>query len=183
MYIFAFIIFRYDLARVRQAGFLLHRQGVHVSTQHDYRSRSIAQDTDYAVAADFSAVYADAAQAPFGTYSEVEGTTTSAVPAVCSTAQVVPLATPGVKNSGNPCPLAGANFCAFTEAGQPTCQFTVVTPATNQGGPFAFTGYRAIDVGSFDAWGRLSNGNKCDIQGAQVPPSFDSCTQPSINNR
>ena len=135
------------------------------------------------VAADISAVYADAAQAPFGTYSEVEGTTTSAVPAVCSTAQVVPLATPGVKNSGNPCPLAGANFCAFTEAGQPTCQFTVVTPATNQGGPFAFTGYRAIDVGSFDAWGRLSNGNKCDIQGAQVPPSFDSCTQPSINNR
>ena len=76
-----------------------------------------------------------------------------------------------------------ANFCAFTEAGQPTCQFTVVTPATNQGGPFAFTGYRAIDVGSFDAWGRLSNGNKCDIQGANVPPNFDSCTQPSINNR
>lgn len=127
-----------------------------------------------------SSVYASAAEAPFGTYSEVEGGVTNATQAVCSTSQVAPLATPGVKNAGNPCPLAGDSFCAFTLAGLPTCQFIQTTPATAGGGPFAFTGYKAIDVGSFDAWGRLSNGNICDIQGEAG--AFDCSNSTFIRN-
>src|SRR5262249_55396441 len=83
------------------------------------------------IATDISggAVYADATQAPDGTYTEIVGGFNTAFPAKCVT-------------SGDP---STATFCKR----------------------FSFTGYRSIRVTptlpSFDLFGRLNNGNVCNI--------------------
>jgi hypothetical protein len=110
---------------------------------------------------DISAVYADTVRAPAGTYTEIEGATANAQPAVCSTTEIVPVPSPGTPNPGNPCPL--------NDNGDG--QFRLITPAINGGGPFAFTGYRAVRVAGFDIFGRLSNGSRSQIQGSAL---FDS---------
>lgn len=107
-----------------------------------------------------SAVYADAALAPFGTFTEIEGGTRTAVDAVCSLTETVLLKNPPAKNAGNPCPL---DPDGFTVPGDPTTaqtQFRLVTPASPGGGPFSFTGYRAITAGPLDIFDRLNNGAK-----------------------
>jgi hypothetical protein len=109
------------------------------------------------------AVYASAVVAPGGTYTEVEGATSSAVPAVCSTTVVESLNAPNTPNSGNACPGAplGCDFGATVCTGQ----FQQTTPAIPGLGPFSFVAYRSITVPGFDVFGRVAGGNRCSIQG------------------
>jgi hypothetical protein len=116
-------------------------------------------------------VYASAVDAPDGTYTEVEGGSQSAVPAVCSTTVVEPLVTPDTANSGNPCPGAPLG-CTFGLGGGCTGQFQQTTPAVPASGPFSFVAYRAITVPGFDVFGRTANGSLCHIRGSAV----DTCT-------
>jgi len=120
---------------------------------------------------DIDAVYASAVEAPDGTYTEVEGSTQSAVPAVCSTTVVEPLTNPVAPNAGNVCPGAPLG-CAF--GGTPLCtgQFQQTTPAIPGGGPFSFVAYRAITVPGFDVFGRVPGMSVCHIRG----DAFNSCT-------
>jgi hypothetical protein len=112
----------------------------------------------------FSNVYADAVLAPFGTYTEVEGSGTVTVsPAVCDAATSEPLLNPPAANPGNSCPLIGT---------PPTHQQRQIAPAVTEARTFAFTGYRAIDYGGVDIWGRLNNGWRCDL-------APGTCTTPS----
>jgi hypothetical protein len=73
-------------------------------------------------------VYASAVDAPGGTYTEVEGSTSTAVPAVCSTTVVESLTTPNTPNSGNSCPGAPLG-CSFGGLIGCTGQFQQTTPA------------------------------------------------------
>lgn len=119
---------------------------------------------------EIDAVYASAVDAPDGTYTEVEGATQSAVPAVCSTTVVEPLNTPNTRNSGNACPGAplGCDFGATVCTGQ----FQQTTPAIPGGGPFSFVAYRAIAVPGFDVFGRVPGMSICHIRG----DAFGSCS-------
>jgi len=109
-------------------------------------------------------VYASAIDAPGGTYTEVEGGSTTAVPAVCSTTSVESLTTPNTANANNACPGAPLG-CVF--GGVPACtgQFQQTTAAIPALGPFSFVAYRSITVPGFDVFGRVAGGSRCQIQG------------------
>jgi len=110
---------------------------------------------------EISTVYADAASAPAGTYSEVFGFGRVVVtPAVCDTSQVEPLLSPPNPNPGNDCPLV-----TVPPATTPAFQNVQTTPAVRANRNFSFTGYRAITAGDIDIFGRLSNGCQDDIAG------------------
>jgi hypothetical protein len=132
-----------------------------------------------------SQVYGSAVEAPGGTYSEVEGGSTKATPAVCGGNQVgtsnIPSDTPG--GTPIPAPTCGVAFATtvppagFCGNGQPVglsgqCitynLFNIVSPPIPAKGPVAFTGYRAIRFGAVDVFGRLSNGNAASIQGTGI---------------
>jgi len=109
-------------------------------------------------------VYASAVSAPDGTYTEVEGGTQSAVPAVCSpTGAIEPLVTPNTPNSGNACPGVplGCDFGATVCTGQ----IVQVTPSIPGAGPFSFVAYRAITVPGFDVFGRVPGSSRGNISG------------------
>lgn len=110
-------------------------------------------------------VYASAAIAPDGTYTEVEGGTQSAVPAVCNFAVIEPLTTPNTPNAGNSCPGAPLG-CIF--GGDPVCtgQLQQTSPAIPGAGPFSFVAYRAITVPGFDVFGRVAGGSIGNISGS-----------------
>jgi hypothetical protein len=119
---------------------------------------------------DLDLVYADATAAPNGTYTEVEGSTSSATPAVCSTTAVEALTSlqPGgsgipAPNTGNACPGSPAG-CTFGAGGTCTGQFQQTSPAIPAGGPFSFTAYRSIVAAPYDVFNRVSNGSICQIQ-------------------
>jgi hypothetical protein len=112
---------------------------------------------------DLDLVYANAALAPLGTYTEVEGSTSSATPAVCSTTAVESLNTPNTANTGNSCPGSPAG-CVFGGAPACTGQFQQTSPAVPAGGPFSFTAYRSIVAAPYDVFNRVSNGSICQIQ-------------------
>jgi len=111
--------------------------------------------TKYAVT-DISDVYAKLGPggAPNGTYTEIEGDTVTAAAAQCSV------------NPADPqtCPGDPTKDCFVVSTG---CNLTVIKPSTKAGGPFSFTGYRAVSVTlgeqGLDAFGRLSNGAACSI--------------------
>lgn len=110
-------------------------------------------------------VYASAAEAPFGTYTEVEGGTTPGSPAQCSaTGQIEPLVNPPAPNSGNTCPRVPLG-CETGVGPACTGQIVQTAPAVPAGGPFAFVAYRSIVSGPFDVFNRVSNGWRCAIQG------------------
>jgi len=104
-----------------------------------------------------SSVYADAANAPDGTYSEVQGFGRVVVtPAQCSTTELESLINPPAPNPGNDCPL-------FPDPANATAQFKQLKEAGRESRSFSFTGYRAITVADIDIFGRLSNGCRGDI--------------------
>ena len=113
-------------------------------------------------------VYASAVDAPNGTYTEVEGGTTTAVPATCSTTVVESLNTPNTPNANNACPGAPAG-CTFGGLTGCTGQFQQLTPAIPGLGPFSFVAYRAITVPGFDVFGRVAGASRCQIQGDSSP--------------
>jgi len=122
---------------------------------------------------DISSVYADASNPErVGTYTEVVGGTRAATPAVCSISVVENTLVIGVKNPGNACALVptcvagGSAVCTTVPGSQ---QFQQITAGIVAGGPFSFTGYRAITAGGLDIFGRLSNGNRCDLQPGTDP--------------
>jgi len=120
---------------------------------------------------DLDLVYASAVDAPNGTYTEVEGATTTAVPATCSTTVVETLNSGPVvplPNTGNVCPGSPAG-CTFGIGGTCTAQFQQLTPATPALGPFSFVAYRAITVPGFDVFGRVAGASRCQIQGDTSP--------------
>lgn len=131
---------------------------------------------------DIDAVYASAVEAPDGTYTEVEGGTQSAVPAVCSTTVVEPLnvLVPPTPNTGNACPCGAPVGGTFGAGGTCTGQFQQTTPAIAGGGPFSFVAYRSITVPGFDVFGRTANGSLCHIRGTLQPCL--SGTSPDIAN-
>jgi hypothetical protein len=111
-------------------------------------------------------VYASAVDAPNGTYTEVEGATTTAVPATCSTTVVETLNSGLIiplPNANNACPGSPAG-CTFGIGGTCTAQFQQLTPAIPALGPFSFVAYRAITVPGFDVFGRVMGASRCDIQ-------------------
>jgi hypothetical protein len=113
--------------------------------------------------AELDPVYASAAEAPDGTYTEVEGFTTGATPAVCSTTVIEPLVAPNTRNSGNACPGAplGCDFGATVCTGQ----FQQTTAGIPAAGPFSFVAYRAITVPGIDVIGRVPGASRCDLRG------------------
>jgi hypothetical protein len=113
-------------------------------------------------------VYSSAVDAPNGTYTEVEGATTTAVPATCSTTVVETLNTPDTPNANNACPGSPAG-CSFGGLIGCTGQFQQLTPATPAFGPFSFVAYRAITVPGFDVFGRVAGASRCQIQGDPSP--------------
>ncbi len=120
-----------------------------------------------------SAVYGSAAEAPFGTYSEVEGNTTKAVPAVCDFTTIVGNTTIDSSTTPPSCAQAVSTVvppCAGQDVDTCTTYnlFRIVTPAIAPKGPAVFTGYRGIRFGGVDVFGRLSNGNQLSIQGTGV---------------
>jgi hypothetical protein len=124
---------------------------------------------------DISSVYADASHPDrVGTYTEVVGGTRGGTPAVCSISSVEQTLVVGQKNPGNVCDLVptcvvgGSSVCTTNPGTQ---QFQQTTAPTAAGGPFSFTGYRAIQANGFDIFGRLSNGSKCDLQ-----PGSSNCS-------
>jgi hypothetical protein len=123
---------------------------------------------------DIDLVYSSVVEAPDGTYTEVEGGTQSATPAVCSTTAIEPLATPTppTMNSGNPCPCGTPVGGTFGAGGPCTGQFQQTTPAVAGGGPFSFVAYRSITTPGFDVFGRTANSSLCHIRGNAT----DSCT-------
>jgi hypothetical protein len=117
---------------------------------------------------DLDLVYASAVDAPNGTYTEVEGATTTAVPATCSTTVVETLNSGPIvplPNANNACPGSPAG-CTFGIGGTCTAQFQQLTPAIPGLGPFSFVAYRAITVPGFDVFGRVAGGSRCQIQGS-----------------
>jgi hypothetical protein len=107
-------------------------------------------------------VYASAVSAPDGTYTEVEGGTQNAVPAVCSATVIEPLVAVDTANPGNVCPGAPLG-CTFTAGGGCTGQFQQTTAAIPGGGPFSFVAYRAITVPGFDVFGRVPGSSRGNI--------------------
>src|SRR5688572_25827683 len=120
---------------------------------------------------DIDGVYASAASAPDGTYTEVEGGTQSAVAAVCSTTAVEPLNTPNTPNSGNACPGAPLG-CTFGAGGTCTGQFQQTTPAIPGGGPFSFVAYRSITLPGFDVFNRVPGMSACHSRGGFDDPRW-----------
>lgn len=136
-------------------------------------------------------VYASAVEAPFGTYTEVEGGTQSAVPAVCSSIEFEPLTTPATgttapsKNSGNSCSFAPLGCDPDAVAGTSlTCtdQFKQTTAPIAASGPFSFVAYRAITVPGFDVFGRTANGSLCQI-GADAAGVIQPCLSGTLPDR
>jgi len=140
---------------------------------------------------DLDLVYASAVEAPFGTYTEVEGGTQSAVPAVCSSIDFEPLTTPAglatapAKNAGNSCSFAplGCDPLAFAGTSL-TCtdQFKQTTAPIAASGPFSFVAYRAITVPGFDVFGRTANGSLCQI-GADAAGVIQPCVSSTSPDR
>jgi hypothetical protein len=117
-------------------------------------------------------VYASAVDAPNGTYTEVEGAVTNAVPATCSTTVVEQLVTVGVPNANNACSCAAPALGTLGTTGAPgtcTAQFQQLTPLIPALGPFSFVAYRAITVPGFDVFGRVMGASRCEIQGGFCP--------------
>jgi len=112
-------------------------------------------------------VYASAVDAPNGTYTEVEGATTTAVPATCSTTVVEQLVTPPTANANNACSCAVPVGGAFGV--NCTAQFQQLTPFIPGLGPFSFVAYRSITVPGFDVFGRVAGASRCQIQGTNSP--------------
>jgi hypothetical protein len=117
-----------------------------------------------------SQVYGSAVEAPGGTYSEVEGNTTKAVPAVCDFTTLIgsttidsttppPSCAQAVATVPPPCAGQGVDTCTTYNL------FRIATPAIPAKGPVTFTGYRGIRVGSIDVFSRLQNGSAASIQG------------------
>jgi hypothetical protein len=129
---------------------------------------------------DLDGVYASAVDAPFGTYTEVEGGTTTAVPAVCSTTVIESLTTPNAPNAGNSCPCGLPAGAVFGGAGAAACtgQFQQTSAAIPAAGPFSFVAYRAITTPGFDVFGRVAGSSICHIRGND-PNS--TCIGPPIN--
>jgi hypothetical protein len=132
-----------------------------------------------------SQVYGSAVEAPEGTYTEIEGASTKAVPAGCGANQVGVVNQPADDAGGPvPPPTCGVAFattvvgpgvpCGNGDPAGPSGQcitynlFNVITPAIPAKGPVVFTGYRGIRFGAADVFGRLSNGNALSIQGTGV---------------
>jgi hypothetical protein len=128
-----------------------------------------------------SDVYNDAANATFGTYTELEGNqgaNVTPVPPVCNLTQTGP----GNGNgdcrvfaiSGGACSAAQLAAGATGPAGdQDVCrQFLIVTPGQPGGGTswVSFTGYRGILQNNRDAFSRLNNGNAGLLRGGNILP-------------
>jgi len=122
---------------------------------------------------DLDGVYASAADAPDGTYTEVEGGTTTAVPAVCSTTVIESLTAPNTANTGNSCPGSPAG-CVF--GGAPVCtgQFQQTSAAVPGAGPFSFVAYRAITTPGFDVFGRVAGSSICHIRNDDPTSTCDA---------
>lgn len=132
---------------------------------------------------DLDPVYASAAEAPDGTYTEVEGVGNVVItPAVCSQTQIDQLAVPNTPNVGNTCPGAplGCSFAAGTCVGQ----FHEDEDAVTANVPFAFVAYRAITVPGFDVFNRVPGGSICQIRGDfdEVTGLVDACTTSAVIN-
>ena len=117
-------------------------------------------------------MYASAVDAPDGTYTEVEGGTSSCragdvlAPTAIETLNM-PNTTP---NSNNACSCgapAGASFGGLVPC---TAQFQQLTPAIPGLGPFSFVAYRSITVPGFDVFGRVAGASICQIPGLQQAP-------------
>jgi len=89
-----------------------------------------------------SSVYSSSGEAPRGTYTEVEGQSTSTTTNFCNTQTI-----PSIPDTR--CPGGG----------------TFLSSTTQTVGPTPFTGYRAIRASNLDIFGRLSNGNVASVQG------------------
>jgi hypothetical protein len=118
---------------------------------------------------DLDPVYASAIDAPNGTYTEVEGGTTTAVPATCSTTVVETLNVPNTPNANNACSCGAPEGASFGGLIPCTAQFQQLTPAIPALGPFSFVAYRAITVPGFDVFGRVAGASICQIQGSSGP--------------
>jgi len=95
-----------------------------------------------------SDVYTSVAEAPFGTFTELEGSKTKTTAAVCD------LGATGPGNAAGDCLINGT-------------QFLIITPSTKTVVEVSFTGYRGIFSNEkFDTFGRLSNGSANSLQGA-----------------
>ena len=116
-------------------------------------------------------VFGSAREAPFGTYTEIEGhpTKTTISPAVCG-ALCAPGATVGcavgqatVDGNAN---VVQADLTSCQSPGPPLQQFSVVKASVTQTIRHPFTGYRAIFTNNvFDTFGRLSNGSASALEG------------------
>jgi hypothetical protein len=122
---------------------------------------------------DLDGVYASVVEAPFGTYTEVEGGTTTASPAVCSTTAIESLTTPNTANTGNSCPGSPAG-CVFGGAPACTGQFQQTTAAIPGAGPFSFVAYRSITTPGFDVFGRVAGSSICHIRGDSPSSTCDA---------
>jgi hypothetical protein len=112
--------------------------------------------------ASLNAVYSDAGAAPNGTYTILEGVAIPPVPAQCDLGNTVTLTNPPNPNAGNACPV-DQDPNTFVN-GVPALQFVQTSPAVAGQGPFPFTGYRDIKVGTTqDIFGRLSNGSAGEL--------------------
>jgi hypothetical protein len=118
---------------------------------------------------DLDLVYASAVEAPGGTYTEVEGGSTSAVAAQCSTTVVEPLNVFDTPNTGNACPCATPTGASFGTGC--TGQFQQTAAGVPAAGPFSFVAYRSITVPGFDVFGRVPGASICNIRG-----SLSDCT-------
>jgi hypothetical protein len=96
-----------------------------------------------------SSVYSSTGEAPRGTYTEVEGQSTSTTTNFCNTQTI-----PSIPDTR--CPGGG----------------TFINSTTQTVGPTPFTGYRAIRASNLDVFGRLSNGNVGSVQGAGESPTL-----------
>jgi hypothetical protein len=139
-----------------------------------------------------SQVYGSVVEAPGGTYTEVEGNSTKAVPAVCdfttpanpsSVNQPAETAAPACAIAAGTVSVGAGGTCgngATTASG--ICNtfnlFVVKTAAIPGKGPSVFTGYRAIRFPPFDVFGRLSNGNQLSIRG-----TGEGAITPGVRNR
>jgi hypothetical protein len=120
---------------------------------------------------DIDAVYSSAAEAPDGTYTEVEGVGPQVTtPAVCSLTEIDQLVVPNTPNVGNACPGAPLG-CTFGALGTCVGQFHQDVPPVTTNVPFSFVAYRAVTVPGFDIFNRVPGGSICQIRG-----ELDSCT-------
>ena len=108
-----------------------------------------------------SSVYGDAFSAPFGTVSHVTAPTREVTtPAQCDFTRFDVLASPGVANAGNSCPLVPPVAPATVS----TLQYHQIAPQVTSTVNVGFTAYRAIVAPpKLDIFGRFSNGAACDV--------------------